>query len=85
MQVMEAQAELDSLDEVAACPLVQAHAPKFAVFFAAAPNLLRPSTSVEQFAVDLTGLLFPDQAYICAIIASKQMPTSRLHTTAPAV
>ena len=59
-QVLQTRAELDSLDEIARCPLVAARSDSLAVFFAAAPQLLHSSASVAAFAEQLVDLLFPE-------------------------
>ena len=65
-QVLEARAELDSLEEIARCPLVAARADQYRSFFAAAPQLLQPAASVRHFQRALVQLLFPDAPFICA-------------------
>ncbi|BDA40960.1 hypothetical protein COCOBI_01-6140 [Coccomyxa sp. Obi] len=67
-QVLETRAELDSLEEIARCPLVAARADDFRSFFAAAPQLLRPAAAggVQQFQRELVQLLFPDSPFLCA-------------------
>ncbi len=66
--MLETRAELDSLEEIARCPLVAARADDFRSFFAAAPQLLRSAAAggVQQFQRDLVQLMFPDAPFLCA-------------------
>ena len=59
-QVLETRAELDSLEEIAQCPLVAARTDALDAFFTAAPQLLHSSASAAAFAVQLVDLLFPE-------------------------
>ncbi len=77
-QVLEARAELDSLEEIARCPLVAARADQYRGFFAAAPQLLQPSVSVRRFQRELVQLLFPDAPFLavwaCLLPATAEAP-----------
>lgn len=64
LQVLETRAELDSLEEIAQCPLVAARADHFRGFLAAAPQLLQPAASVAHFQRELVHLLFPDVPFL---------------------
>jgi len=66
LQVLETRAELDSLEEIARCPLVAARADHFRGFLEAAPQLLQPATSVAHFQRELVHLLFPDAPFLAA-------------------
>ena len=57
-QVLEARSELDTLDVLAACPLLAAHPGRFQAFLGEAPQLLAAATSVAAFQVRLQQLLF---------------------------
>jgi hypothetical protein len=65
-QVLETRAELDSLDEIARCPLVATRRAAYSSFFAAAPELLQSASSVPLFERELVQLLFPDAQFLCA-------------------
>jgi hypothetical protein len=66
--VLEARAELDSLEEIQRCPLVAARPGAYGSFFAAAPQLLHhsPRGSVAAFERALVGLLFPELPQLAA-------------------
>ncbi|KAK9806258.1 hypothetical protein WJX72_007513 [[Myrmecia] bisecta] len=63
-QVVEARAELDSLEEILHSPLLASRPDRYANFFASAGRLLQPSTSVEVFESELQALLFPNAPYL---------------------
>lgn len=60
-QVLEARSELDSLEALAACPLLQLHPARFQPFLQDAPQLLSAATSVQQLHARLQQLLFPGE------------------------
>ena len=64
--MLEARAELDSLEEIQRCPLVAARAGRYTSFFAAAPQLLHAPRSVAAFERALVGLLFPEAPLLAA-------------------
>ncbi len=64
--MLEARAELDSLEELMMCPLVAANPRPYADFFASAPALLAPATTPERFQAELVALLFPALPYLGA-------------------
>lgn len=70
LQVLETRAELDSLEELANCPMVARRAEKYSAFFAAAPEMLQSTRSVADFERRLVELLFPEATYLhCLAIA----------------
>ncbi|KAK9841839.1 hypothetical protein WJX81_006512 [Elliptochloris bilobata] len=68
-QVLEARAELDALEGLQALPIVAARCGRFAHFFAAAPGLLQPGTSVDTFATGLVAALLPAGSAFLAALA----------------
>lgn len=64
-QVLETRAELDSLDEIARCPLVAPRRDAYSDFFAATPQLLQSTASVPHFERELVQLLFPEELFLC--------------------
>ena len=68
-QVLEAREELDSLEELAACPLVAANPRHYAAFFREAPCLLAPGTGLAAFQARLQELLLPEYPHLLAVTA----------------
>lgn len=66
-QLIEARTELDSLDSLAACPLLQRHPGRYQAFLAEAPQLLSAGTGVEAFQRRLQQLLFPGERQLAAL------------------
>ena len=64
LQVLETRAELDSLEEIANCPMVARRAKKYSAFFEAAPEMLQSTRSVADFETRLVDLLFPEATYL---------------------
>ena len=64
LQVLETRAELDSLEEIATCPMIARRAEKYSAFFAAAPEMLQSTRSVADFEIRLVELLFPEATYL---------------------
>lgn len=60
-QVLEARSELDSLDALAACPLLQLHPDRYQPFLQEVPLLLSAATSVGALHRRLQALLFPGE------------------------
>ncbi len=60
MQVLETRAELDSLEEIANCPMVAMRIEKYSPFLTAAPEMLQSTRSVAEFEARLVDLLFPE-------------------------
>ena len=60
LQVLETRAELDSLEEIANCPMVIMRIAKYSPFLAAAPEMLQSTRSVAEFEARLVELLFPE-------------------------
>lgn len=60
MQVLETRAELDSLEEIANCPMVAMRIESYSRFLTAAPEMLQSTRSVAEFEARLVDLLFPE-------------------------
>ena len=64
-QVLEARSELDSLEVLAACPMLQLHPGRYQAFLRDVPQLLSAATGVEAFSRSLVHLLFePERALL---------------------
>jgi len=72
LQVLEARSELDTLESVAACPLLAAaqarHPGRYQRFLSEAPQLLSPATGVEAFHRRLQQLLFDSERQLAALV-----------------
>ncbi len=66
-QLIEARTELDALDSLAACPLLQRHPGRYQAFLAEAPQLLSAGAGVEAFQRRLQQLLFPGERQLAAL------------------
>ncbi|KAL4425738.1 hypothetical protein ABPG75_009754 [Micractinium tetrahymenae] len=66
-RLIEARTELDALDSLAACPLLQRHPGRYQAFLAEAPQLLSAGTGVEAFQRRLQQLLFPGERQLAAL------------------
>ena len=64
LQVLEARAELDSLEEIARCPMVAMRIHKYSPFFTAAPDMLQSTRTVADFEAHLVEVLFPEAPYL---------------------
>lgn len=64
LQVLETRAELDSLEEIAKCPMVAMRIARYSAFLTAAPQILQSTRSVAEFEARLMGLLFPEAPYL---------------------
>ena len=66
-QVLETRAELDSLEEIANCPMVAMRIDRYSAFLTAAPEMLQSTRSVADFEARLVELLFPEAPYLCCL------------------
>ena len=65
-QVLETRGVLDSLDAVAACPLMQQHAAQYEPFLQDAPLLLSAATAADEFGRRLAAALFAGDRHLLA-------------------
>lgn len=68
-QVLDTREELDSLEELAASPLIACNPAPYLAFFHAAPSLLAPGTTLAAFQRLLLELLLPDEHHLLAFCA----------------
>lgn len=70
-QVPETDADLESLEELAASPLIAGNPAPYLAFFRAAPALLAPPTQLPAFQTRLLQLLslLPDNQHLLAFCA----------------
>jgi hypothetical protein len=65
-RVLEARSELDSLEALAACPLLAQRPQRAQRFLHEAPLLLSPATTLDAFGARLQQLLFPQDGQLLA-------------------
>jgi hypothetical protein len=65
-RVLEARSELDTLEALAACPLLAQRPQRAQAFLHEAPLLLSPATTLDAFGARLQQLLFPLERQLLA-------------------